>query len=258
MKRLFILGLMALLMGVSAPVLAKRAKDPSIAEEVKLSTVRNSLFYKALTAASANANAPQVMATLDDGLASKDPAERNNAVQWLKDNTFGVTPDQSTFNSFYFMYLSDIKAKDAITAQQLGKVDESNESAKLAVRALMAFEILANADAERCNDPSLTDILWKLINPKYYALKPFFKTTIDKEAFDKNAFEAIDTESRKSSRPLNVAICMLGDMPASPGYKLPEDTPDTLKVWGKKRADLRNQYKVIWSDFYYKLTDTKK
>jgi hypothetical protein len=250
-----ILGLIAMALVAAGPSFAKQ-RNQELAEALQTNALRNTLFYKALTDASGK-SAPAVLRTIEDGMSSGKIADKNIAVQWLTDNSFGTQPTQETFSSFYFMFLSDLKAKDAITAQQLGKMKESEDSVKTAIRALMAFEILANADAERCGDPTVVDAVFELVAPRYRDLKFAFRTILDKEQYDRYAFEAIDIESRKSARPVSLDLCRMGQMGESDASYTPP-AEDSSKAWSEKRNALRTQYKTIWSKRYYELRDNKK
>ena len=256
MKRIFILGFMALVLMAGTASFAQKPNRRDLTAAIQINAMRASMFYKALTLASDKNSVADVLKTLEDGTSSGTRMDAATAELWLTDNTFAAQNSQEHYNAFYFMFLSDIKAREAITAQQLGKVKESDAAAVTSLRALMAFEILANADAERCGDPTVIDAVFGLVTPRYRDLRFALKTAVSKEQFDRYAFDTIDIESRKSSRPVNFALCGQGQQAATdPAYKPPVE--ESTKSWNEKRHELRTRYKTTWSDRYYKLREMK-
>ncbi|MCC7036086.1 MAG: hypothetical protein IT560_02150 [Alphaproteobacteria bacterium] len=212
---------------------------------------RGDVFYLALNAA-AEKGTDEVRTTLDYGLQNGGMNEAAVAVQWLVDHTFGLT-DKTKFNAFYFLFLSDLQQRQAQTAQALGKMSDYNKAGAMALKALMHYEIVALADAERCDDSSVAVSVMTDLLSRYDALRYAYKI-FTKEEYDLAGFDAIEAESSNSNRPVNLALCRSGDKgKADPNY-----TPKAVEDWSGKRNYLRIQYKNTWSDQFYKMREQKK
>ncbi len=259
MIRIFALALVFFSIAAAQPALAQKTDvkteapkaDPlmAIARE---NGMRGDLFYQALNAAAYKGGSDEVRSTIDYGLQNGGINEAAVAVQWLVDNTFGLT-DKTKFNVFYFLFLSDLQQRQAQTAQALGKMSEFNKAGMMALKALMNYEIVAIADAERCDDSSVgVNVMTDLIT-RYEALRYAYKI-FTKEEFDLAGFDAIETESSNSDRAVNLTLCRSGDKgKADPNY-----TPKPVEDWSAKRNYLRIQYKNTWSDQFYKMREAKK
>lgn len=262
MTRILLTAFLALFaLSAATPATAEKLSKKEMQEIVKLNKERKSLLYQALDTASEKDNPALVMDTIKTGIRTGGNADRDVAIRWLDDHTFGTLMDQKHFNAFYFLYLSDLKSSDAVAAQQLGKVDAAEEAAAVAVRALMTFEIVANADAERCDDtPSkdekpLANIIYDdLVAPRFHDLAFAFQTSINKEKYDLMSIDALEIEGAKSARPINTQLCMLSEKAKKSGSFTPPATED-LKLWNMKRNVLRTQFKKTWTSRYYKVVE---
>lgn len=213
---------------------------------------RGDVFYLALNAAAEKGGSDEVRSTLDFGLQNGGMNEAAVAVQWLVDHTFGLT-DKTKFNALYFLFLSDLQNRQAQTAQALGKMSDYNKAGAMALKALMHYEIVALADAERCDDSSVGVNVMSDLLPRYEALRYAYKI-FTKEEYDLAGFDAIEAESSNSNRPVNLTLCRSGEKgKADPNY-----TPKAVEDWSGKRNYLRIQYKNTWSDQFYKMREQKK
>ncbi len=259
MIRIFALALVFFSFAAAQPALAQKTDakteapkaDPllAIAQE---NGMRGDLFYQALNAAAYKGGSDEVRTTMDYGLQNGGMNEAAVAVQWLVDNTFGLT-DKTKFNVFYFLFLSDLQQRRAQTAQALGKMSDFNKAGAMALKALMNYEIVAIADAERCDDSSVGVNVMTDLMSRYEALRYAYKI-FTKEEYDLAGFDAIETESSNSNRAVNLTLCRSGDKgKADPNY-----TPKPVEDWSAKRNYLRIQYKNTWSDQFYKMREAKK
>lgn len=240
----------ALAQKTDATTEAPKASDTLIAIAQENSK-RGDVFYLALNAA-AEKGTDEVRTTLDYGLKNGGMNEAAVAVQWLVDHTFGQT-DKTKFNAFYFLFLSDLQQRQAQTAQALGKMSDYNKAGAMALKALMHYEIVALADAERCDDSSVAVSVMTDLLSRYEALRYAYKI-FTKEEYDLAGFDAIEAESSNSNRPVNLALCRSGEKgKADPNY-----TPKAVEDWSGKRNYLRIQYKNTWSDQFYKMREQKK
>lgn len=231
---------------------AEAPKPDPLAGLTQITTLRSDLFYQALNAAAEKGGSDEVRKTLEYGLQNGGINESAVGVQWLIDNTFGLT-DKTRFNIFYYLFLSDLQQRQAQTAQALGKMSDYNKAGATALKALMHYEIVALADAERCDDPSVGVTVMSDLLSRYEALRYAYKI-VTKEEYDLAAFDAIETESGTSTRPVNLILCRSGDKgKADPNY-----TPAPVEDWSAKRNYLRVQYKNLWSDQFYKMREAKK
>lgn len=213
---------------------------------------RSDVFYQVLNAAAEKGSSDDVRTTLDYGLQNGGMNEAAVAVQWLIDHTFGLT-DKAKFNAFYFLFLSDLQQRQAQTAQALGKMSDYNKAGAMALKALMHYEIVALADAERCDDSSVGVNVMTDLMSRYEALRYAYKI-FTKEEYDLAGFDAIETESSNSNRPVNLTLCRSGEKgKADANY-----TPKVVEDWSAKRNYLRIQYKNTWSDQFYKMREQKK
>ncbi|MDI1226876.1 MAG: hypothetical protein PSY14_04240 [bacterium] len=259
MIRIFALAFV--MISLAAPQALAQKTDAKTAEAPKpdplvgiaqINGLRSDLFYLALNAAAEKGGSDEVRKTLEYGLQNGGPNESSVAVQWLIDNTFGLA-DKTKFNIFYYLFLSDLQQRQAQTATALGKMPEYNKAGSTALKALMNYEIVALADAERCDDPSVGVTVMSDIIPRYEALRYAFRI-LTKEEYDLAAFDAIETEAGNSARPVNLILCRSGDKgKADANY-----TPAPVEDWSAKRNYLRVQYKNLWSDQFYKMRETKK
>lgn len=256
MKRILATSLVALALAFAAtPSMAQLTKKEAI-EAAQANASRRTPLYLALSDAYERGDVTGVFKAIDEGIKGGRTGEQAVAAQWLFDHSFGKQPDQSKFNAFYFMFLADIRTKEAVTAQQLGKVEQGGRASAIAVKSLMAFEILAVADSERCGDPTVLDAVQKLVSRRYNDLKFSFKTLISKEQFDRDMFEVIQIESDKSARPVNTILCNMGELAAKdPNYKPPVE--ESTREWSAKRHEWRSQYKSVWTKMYYKMIDAQ-
>jgi len=236
-------------LSLATPALAETAKPLTRAELALENKLRHDLFYGALDASAQTGDVSGTLKLLNEGLTT--PVGEMNptdvAIQWLLDNTFEQT-DAKKINAFYFMVLADIKTPIALAFQQTGKDAQFKDSAKLALKALMTYEILAMADAERCSDPSVEQVVGDSIGPRYRDLAFAFRS-VTKEEFDLLGYYATELERLKGDRPVNTLLCSKGDKAKdNPLYAPP--AMDT-GVWMQKRTDLRLKYKNFWSKRYY-------
>lgn len=236
-------------LAAAAPALAETAKPLTRAELALENKLRHDLFYGALDASAQTGDVAGTLKLLNEGLTT--PVGNMNptdvAIQWLLDNTFEQA-DAKKINAFYFMVLADIKTPIALAFQQTGKDAQFKDSAKLALKALMAYEILAMADAERCGDPSVEQVVGDSIGPRYRDLAFAFKS-ITKEEFDLLGYYATELERLKGDRPVNTLLCSKGAKAKdNPMYAAPAMEQG---VWMQKRTDLRLKYKNFWSKRYY-------
>lgn len=228
------------------------AKPDPLAIVVQENSMRTDLFYQALSAAAEKEGFNEVRSTLEYGLKNGGSNEVSVAILWLLDHSFRLG-DQTKLNALYYLFLSDLELRQAQTAQALGRMDDYNKAATTALKALMNYEIVALADAERCDDPSVGVAVMSDLLPRYEALA-FAYRLMTKEEYDLAAVAALDTESGASARPVNLAICRSGDK----GKADPTYTPKAVEDWSAKRNYLRVQYKNLWSDQYYQRRDAKK
>ncbi len=260
MIRIFALALVFFSIAAAQPALAQKTdatkteapKPDPLAAIAQENGIRGDLFYQALNAAADKGGSDEVRTTMDFGLQNGGMNEAVVASQWLIDHTFGLV-DKTKFNVFYYLFLSDLQQRQAQTAQALGKMSDFNKAGSTSLKALMTYEIVALADSERCDDTSVGVSVMTDLLTRYEALRYAYKI-FTKEEFDLAGFDAIETESSNSGRPVNLALCRSGDKgKADPNY-----TPKPVEDWSAKRNYLRIQYKNTWSDQFYKMREAKK
>ncbi|HYD19521.1 MAG TPA: hypothetical protein VEF76_13685 [Patescibacteria group bacterium] len=236
----------------------KQAEADAKAASAELSRIaqengwRNDPFYASLTVADNSGGAQALRDTLTKGIEAGGTTERQVGVQWLIDHTFGLS-DRTKFNVLYFLYLVDLESAQAQVAQAIGRMEDYNKAGFLALRALMTYELVAQADAERCDDPTVAEQINKDVASRYQDLRWAFRIP-SKEDYDVASFHAVDIESDNNDRAVNLMLCRSGEK----GRADPNYTPKPLLDWLSRRTALRIQYKTMWSEQFYTMRATPK
>lgn len=253
MKHFFLAAFLTMALGTSLAAYAQTGMDPAALEEaVRKNALRQTPVYTAMTEAARN-GAAEVEKIVQEVQPKASIEERDALMLWLADRTFGrISPE--TFNLFYFRLYSEARTRQAFLASQLGRAAEQSETAAVALRALMVYELAALADAERCGAAAVTDsvvtAVIKDVVDRFNALS-FAMKSVSKEAYDLHALDAVDIEERTGMRPLNVNLCMMGEgAKIDPATFKPGEPPPH---WNEKRVELRRTYKNKWTERYYAL-----
>ena len=258
MNRLIILAFLSLSLILTAQPAHAQTKAMERAESQAAIRERADIFYGALSSTASTGNVSETLKLLSEGLAvpatpQSDP--QAVGVRWLMDNTFDPQDAaKQNFNPAYFMVLSDIETQRAAAAQAVGKDAERRASTTNALKALMAYEVIAAADAERCDDPSVSKVIDDSVLPRYRDLSSSY-AILTKEQFDLLGYYAAEVERLHNDRPINMWLCSKGEKAkGTPNYKPADIDP---MAWVQKRNELRGRYKNLWSEMYYSFKDKK-
>ena len=192
--------LFAVLLLAPAPAAAQDA-----AYEKRL---REHPFYDVLTDTATRTPAVRDMLEFIDSGMTQDPATVPVVSLWLREHTIDEE-DPAKVNSLYFATYSDTLLALAEGYRGAGAPDKYRAMYKTAMLNFFIFELMANVDAARCQDPTALAAIRHMVSDRVEAVDTAYKL-FPRAAFDEIQKAALQQEEKYLSRPANLDVCSLG------------------------------------------------
>lgn len=238
-------------------------------------------FYSQIMAAAKTLRGRDMVDFID--MAIQQDSQRMEVIAyWLRDHSF-LEKDAAKVNSLYFMAYADVLFWRADEFKAKGDKVSYHAFLKESLQSLYAFEALASADAQRCEDATaLQSVRNNMLLNRFDRVLPAY-LMFPEETFTAMGKIAVLLEKRFAARPPNHDICGMGagrilDISKQPGTKKKfVDDPYAsghlrarlvpppgyvyhsrlipVKAWNKKRDELDAFLQSDWLRRYVVLKD---
>jgi hypothetical protein len=221
---------------------------PALAAGMDLTT---SALYQSLTFNAAKGDMTTLLATIDKAMNDKknDFPTLSTLQTWLTDNTYGQLDDQKVFSQ-YFLKLYDVDGQiGQFYKQQKGEQSTAYRQATLdSFKALLTYELMAMADAGRCQDSSVIGVVANNLGPRYQNINYAYKL-LNQNEVSLAWYSAMQYEEQKADRPFNIYLCLKGDKARqNPLQYNPVNVSPS--AWTEIRSDIRSKYTDYWKNRY--------
>lgn len=182
--------------------------------------LREHPFYEILRdTATRTPTAREMLEFIDSGM-SQDAGVLPVVSLWLREHTIDEE-DPAKINALYFATYSDTLMALADGYRGAGAPDKYRALYKTAMLNFFIFELMANVDAARCQDPTALAAIRHMVQDRIDDVQTAYKM-FSRADFDEIQKTALKQEEKYLARPANLDVCTLGqarliDLQKQPG-----------------------------------------